>query len=73
MRKRLYLDRFEGDFAVVIPEDSEDERNVPRADVPPDASEGVWLVHDGKAYRVDNAATQKAKERVQSLMDELSG
>lgn len=79
--KRLYLDRIEGDVAVLLADDAADndaaEVHVPRSALPPNAREGDWLLAttepDAPAtYTRDEAETEAAKERVQSLMDELT-
>ena len=60
----LVIDRFEGDFAVI--ETSSGMINVPKADVPTDAKEGDVLV-----FIVDRSDTEKRKERIGALMDDL--
>ena len=74
--KRFFLDRFEGDVAVLIPEGSETEQNTPRARLPNGAREGVWLIQRARnpeEYEIDEAGTKTAKNEVQNLMDELAG
>ncbi|BDI31843.1 hypothetical protein CCAX7_38940 [Capsulimonas corticalis] len=74
-QKRFFLDRIEGDFAVLIPEGGKEEQNVPRADLPAGIPEGAWLIwrSASKTFHVDETETKKAKDDVQSLIDELAG
>lgn len=74
-QRLYYVDRVEGDMAVLV-EDSEQahEWSVPLARLPEGTREGQWLKKVGQAHLVRDEATEKAvKERVRSLMDELSG
>ena len=79
---RWYLDRIEGDVAVVLPEDDEDgtrERHVPRSALPPEARDGDRLVATAGAdgadpvFTLDKDGSDAARQRVQDLMDELAG
>ncbi len=81
--RRMYLDRIEGEVAVLLPDDGENdaaaaaEEHVPRSALPPDAREGDWLLAATQhtlhiTYICDESSTQAAKARVQSLMDELT-
>lgn len=60
----ISIDRFEGELAVVITEKG-DIYNIPRALVP-DAKEGSVI----NIY-IDKERTEKQKDEVQSLIDEL--
>lgn len=64
-----YLDRFEGDLAVLLLGEEGDHRvNFPRALLPTDAREGVIV---RLTLAVDAQATEKGAATNQSLMDEL--
>jgi hypothetical protein len=66
---RLYLDRFEGDFAVLIPENAGGHSlDVPKALIPEGAAEGSVL---SVTLAVDEDATAAGKQEVESLMQEL--
>jgi hypothetical protein len=66
---RLYLDRFEGDFAVLIPENAGGPSlDVPKALIPEGAAEGSVL---SVTLAVDEDATAAGKQEVESLMQEL--
>lgn len=81
--ERLYVDRIEGEVAVVVPEGGGPEDEVPVARLPPGTCEGEWLKFTGDAtgpdeaiqpfpYERDADETERRRQRVQSLMDELS-
>lgn len=65
---RLYLDRVEGETAVLIWERS--ELVIPVQLLPDGAREGHWLT---VAFEIDAAETAAAKQRVTQLIEELSG
>ena len=77
--RRLYLDRIEGEVAVLLRTegDEEVEEHVSRSSLPEAAREGDWLIEqhageDGpRHFALDREETDAAKARVQSLMDEL--
>ena len=76
--ERWYLDRIEGEIAVLLPEQRGDAaREVPRGALPEHCREGQWLLvaqnPAGVAvYRIDEVTTQAVKHQNQSLMDELA-
>jgi hypothetical protein len=66
---RLYLHRFEGDFAVLIPHNpGGPSLDVPKALIPEGAAEGSVL---SVTLAVDEDATAAGKQEVESLMQEL--
>ncbi|MDD2482625.1 MAG: DUF3006 domain-containing protein [Lutispora sp.] len=67
---RYIIDRFEGDYAVC--EDVNKEIiNIERTEIPSEAKEGDVIVrHEGKIY-IDIDETNKRKENIQRLMDDL--
>jgi hypothetical protein len=63
--KRIVVERFEGEFAVVELPDRSME-NVPRTLLPEETQEG-----DVIDIEVNQAATKEKKERIQSLLEEV--
>ena len=66
---RGYLDRFEGEFAVV--KVNGEIKNFPRKLLPVDAREGDILIIDGTSIAIDKKETNDIKEKNQKLMDGL--
>ena len=64
-----YLDRFEGEFAVVKVND--EIKNFSRKLLPADAREGDVLIIDGTSIAIDKTATSNIKEKNQKLMNDL--
>jgi hypothetical protein len=66
---RVFLDRIEGDFGVLVPSDSEGASlDVPKAFLPDGAREGTALT---LTLSVDEEATEAGKREVASLMEQL--
>ena len=66
---KAVIDRFEGQFAVLIIGDDEQKMDVPRQLMPDGAKEGDWLqveVENGAIIKAElnNDETAKAKERI---------
>jgi hypothetical protein len=77
-RRLVYVDRIEGDIAILAEEEKHAPvREVRKKNLPRGTQEGDWLSEfgepntDGVRYEKDEAATAAAKAEVQSLMDEL--
>lgn len=74
MSKRTFsafLDRREGDMAVLLlGDDQRHAVSVPSSFLPEDAKEGTALT---VTIAVDEGATESARARVSSLLDELMG
>ena len=68
---RYIVDRFEGEYAVLLDE-AEQIMNVPKVSFAEDIREGdvVFLEEDG-IYRKDIGKTTERKERIEKLMDIL--
>lgn len=64
--KRLIIDRFEGEFAVI--EYNDTVFNLPRELLPPTAKEGDVLILQ---LSIDVATTKERREHIQRLMDKL--
>ncbi|MCC6446751.1 MAG: DUF3006 domain-containing protein [Armatimonadetes bacterium] len=68
---RAFLDRIEGDIAVLLLGDEEQNKvMLPARYLPKDTREGVVLTC---SFRVEEEETESARSRVQSLIDELTG
>jgi hypothetical protein len=79
--ERVYVDRIEGDVAVVVDDDGRSEQHVSRRCLPRGIREGDWLRlkerqqdanDDVFPYERDPESTARARAEVQALMDELS-
>ena len=65
---KAFVDRIEGDTAVLLVGDALDEVNVPRRFLPPDAAEGSALI---VRFQVDQDAATERKQRIARLIEEL--
>jgi len=67
---KYIIDRFEGNYAVC-----EDENrqmvNIEREKIPAEAREGHVLIQQGDEYFIDLEETNRRKEKIQRLMDDL--
>lgn len=72
-----YIDRVEGNLAVIVFNDEENEPiNVPIDQLPPEAQAGGWLTiqtdADGnRKYLIDRQGTEKTRQRVTELQTQL--
>ncbi len=62
------IDRFEGNYAVVLCGDKEVKMDVPRELLPGNAKEGDWI---NISFDLDPEETAKRRERVKGLLDKL--
>ncbi len=70
-RFRVFLDRIEGEVAVLLlGEEEEDRISVPVKYLPKDACEGLVMAG---TLAVEEEETESSRRRVQSLIDELTG
>lgn len=67
---QAFLDRFEGQKAVLLIGDDEKQLIIDRNLMPNDAAEGSVV---DISITVNKTATEKARKRVQDLINELSG
>lgn len=73
---KAVIDRFEGEYAILIVGDDEQRLNVPRKLLPKNAKEGHWLQLDivGGEVRnieVDEQETEKARQRIAEKLANL--
>ena len=73
---KAVIDRFEGEYAILIVGDDEQRLNVPRKLLPLNAREGHWLqldIQDGKAsnIKIDEKETDQAKQRIAEKLARL--
>lgn len=65
---KAVIDRFEGDFAVVLFGDEEIKVDIPNKLLPKGAKEGSWL---NIIFELDPDATKKQQEKIQGLLEKL--
>lgn len=65
---KAVIDRFEGDFAVVLFGDEEIKVDIPRQLLPKGAKEGSWL---RVSFELDLEKTKAQKEKIKGLLDKL--
>ena len=65
---KVVIDRFEGDYAVVLVEDEEIKVDIPKQLLPKGAKEGSWLKLN---FELDLEGTEKQKEKISKLLDKL--
>lgn len=65
---KAVIDRFEGDYAVVLFGDEEIKVDIPRALLPERATEGSWL---RVSFELDEEETMRRREKISSLLEKL--
>ncbi len=65
---KAVIDRFEGDYAVVLVGESEVKMDVPRTLLPRGSREGSWLTFD---LRLDPEGEKRQREKISKLLDKL--
>ena len=65
---KAVIDRFEGDFAVVLVGEEEIKMDIPRQLLPPGAREGSWLKI---GLELDPKGTKKQEEKISGLLEKL--
>ncbi len=73
---RFFLDRFEGDRAVVECEDDDGAVNfltVSKSSVSPDSREGDALILNGSLYETDAELTASRRAKILRKLEKLSG
>lgn len=70
MSKRIkaVVDRFEGEYAILMVGDPEEPVDFPKKLLPKGTKEGSWLWLD---FELDPEGEQNQKEKMQKLMDKL--
>ncbi|MBP1971121.1 hypothetical protein J2Z83_003260 [Virgibacillus natechei] len=76
MKTRGMIDRFEGNKAVILIEDLNEELIVPRQDLPIGSKVNTWFlmkIEDGnfKIISIDWKLTKEQDERIKALMEKL--
>ena len=72
----IYLDRFEGNFAILEEENENGEtvvRNIERRLISEDCREGDVLIFNGERYISDVIATELRQAEMLDLLRELTG
>lgn len=67
---KIIIDRFEGEYAVCENE-SEEMIKIDKNKLPAGASEGDVLILERENITLDKNETQKRKEKIEKLMEEL--
>lgn len=67
---KFVIDRFEGEYAICEKESGE-LLKMERSKFPSEASEGDVITIDKNIITIDRNETQKRKEKIEKLMDEL--
>ncbi len=65
---KVVVDRFEGDYAVVIFEEGKININVPRFVLPEGTEEGTWLK---VSFKLAESETERRRKKIQDLFDRL--
>ncbi len=65
---KAVIDRFEGDYAIVLVGDVEIKLDIPRELLPKSAKEGSWL---NVSFQLDPEGENKQREKVSKLLDKL--
>lgn len=65
---RAVVDRFEGEYAVLLFGDEEIKVDFPKALLPEGVREGSWLK---MSIQLDQEGTQKQEEKIANLLDKL--
>ena len=76
MKTKAVIDRFEGDYAVLILKESNQCLNAPRKSLPSKSKEGSWLVVelDGEKIvgaELDEQETEEARKRIATKFERL--
>lgn len=65
---KAVVDRFEGDFAILLFGDSEIKVNIPKGLLPDGAKEGSWLKVN---FELDQEGEFKQREKISNLLGKL--
>ena len=65
---KAVIDRFEGDYAVVLFGDKEIKVDLPRELLPSEAREGSWL---DVTFELNPRGTRKQQEKIKGLLEKL--
>ncbi|HHY77025.1 MAG TPA: DUF3006 domain-containing protein [Clostridiales bacterium] len=67
---KYIIDRFEGEYAICQDENRK-MVNIEKVRIPAEAKEGYVLIHHGDKFIIDIDETNRRKQKIQRLMDEL--
>lgn len=65
---KVIVDRFEGDFAILMVGDMEEPAEFPKKLLPQGTKEGSWMWLD---FELDPGGEAKQREKMKNLMDKL--
>ena len=65
---KAVIDRFEGDYAIVLFGDEEIKVDIPRKLLPPGAKEGSWL---NVSFELDPEGEKRQRKKIEGLLDKL--
>ena len=65
---KAVIDRFEGEYAVVLFGEDEFKADIPRQLLPVGAKEGSWLK---VSFELDPEGEKKQREKIEGLLDKL--
>ncbi|MGI6615223.1 MAG: DUF3006 domain-containing protein [Dethiobacteria bacterium] len=68
MQVKAVLDRFEGDYAVLLFGDEKIRVDLPRVLLPPEAGEGSWFK---VSLELDPEAERKQRDKIEDLLNKL--
>jgi hypothetical protein len=73
---KAVIDRFEGEYAILIVGEDEKRINVPRKVLPKQAREGLWLkveIRNGEVcdITIDDQETERARQRIAEKLERL--
>jgi hypothetical protein len=76
MMEQAVIDRFEGEYAILIVGSAQKPLDVPRSLLPANACEGHWVrleINEGEIVKIeiDEQATHAAHERIQAKLARL--
>ena len=76
MIEKAVIDRFEGDYAVLLVGDAERHFDIPRKSLPRGCKEGIWLkvMIEGESItsiEIDKEETARARERIAEKLARL--
>ena len=65
---KAVIDRFEGEYAVILIGDKEIKVDLPRELLPPGAREGSWL---NVTFELDPGGSKRQEEKIKGLLEKL--
>ena len=71
MGETYIIDRFEGNVAVMERQSDEAMVDIEKSKLPANATVGAVIKYDGEKYSVDEDETQRLRDEVRRLQDDL--